>query len=88
MSLINTEEAAKRLARVILSDIEIYNTSGKRKPVDGSVPTDPVGSWSIELETPLGQNIPATLTISRDGENFSGVAPWPATQRRVSPIRS
>ena len=58
--------------RPYCEDIEIYNTSGKRKPVDGSVPTDPAGSWSIELETPLGQNIPATLTIAREGENFSG----------------
>src|SRR5688572_3343414 len=58
--------------RPYCEDIEIYNTSGKRKPVDGSVPTDPVGSWSIELETPLGQNIPATLMISREGEKFSG----------------
>jgi zinc protease len=58
--------------RPYCEDIEIYSTSGKRKPVDGSVPTDPVGSWSIELETPLGQNIPATLTISRDGESFAG----------------
>lgn len=58
--------------RPYCEDIEIYGTSGKRKPVDGSVPTDPVGSWSIELETPLGQNIPATLTISREGENFTG----------------
>ena len=58
--------------RPYCEDIEIYSTSGKRKQVDASVPTDPVGSWSIELETPLGQNIPATLTISRDGENFAG----------------
>jgi zinc protease len=53
-------------------DIEIYNTSGKRKTTDGSGVTDPAGSWSIELETPLGQSIPATLTISRDGQGFSG----------------
>src|SRR5688572_31019777 len=58
--------------RPYCEDIEIYTTSGKRKPVDGSVQTDPVGSWSIELETPLGQNIPATLTISREGEIFTG----------------
>lgn len=58
--------------RPYCEDIEIYNTAGKRKPVDGSVTTDPAGSWSIELETPLGQNIPATLTISREGENFTG----------------
>ena len=58
--------------RPYCEDIEVYNTSGKRKPVDGSVATDPVGSWSIELETPLGQNIPATLTISRDAERITG----------------
>ncbi len=53
-------------------DIEIYNTSGKRKTLDQSSVTDPVGSWSIELETPLGQSIPATLTISRENDGFSG----------------
>ena len=53
-------------------DIELYNTSGKRKTTDASGVTDPAGSWSIELETPLGQSIPATLTISREGEGFSG----------------
>ena len=58
--------------RPYCEDIEIYNTSGKRKPVDGSAPTDPVGSWSIELETPLGQNIPAALTISREGDSYTG----------------
>ena len=61
--------------RPYCEDIEIYTTSGKRKSVDASVPTDPAGSWSIELETPLGQNIPATLTISRgsrEGENYTG----------------
>lgn len=54
-------------------DIEIYNTFGKRKTSNEAGSTDPVGSWSIELETPLGQNIPATLTVSRDGERFSGM---------------
>lgn len=53
-------------------DIEIYNTSGKRKTPESSGVTDPVGSWSIELETPLGQSIPATLRISRVGEGLSG----------------
>src|SRR5689334_5483039 len=53
-------------------DIEVYNTSGKRKSTEATGPTDPAGAWSIEIETPLGQNIPATLTISRDGGSFSG----------------
>src|SRR5918994_4767996 len=33
-------------------DIEIYNTAGKRKTAESSGVTDPVGTWSIEVETP------------------------------------
>ncbi|HEX7330139.1 MAG TPA: pitrilysin family protein [Pyrinomonadaceae bacterium] len=53
-------------------DIEVYNTAGKRKSAEASA-TDPVGSWSIEVETPLGQSIPAKLTISRTDAGYSGV---------------
>lgn len=55
------------------NNIEIYNTAGKRKSAGGSAATDPVGSWSIEVETPLGQSIPATLTIARDGARFTAI---------------
>ena len=55
-------------------DIEVYNTAGKRKtPGAATEATDPAGSWSIEVETPLGQTIPATLTISRTESGYSGV---------------
>lgn len=54
-------------------DIEIYNTAGKRKSTKAAVETDPVGSWSIEIETPLGQSIPATLTIAREGPGLTAV---------------
>ena len=54
-------------------DIEVYSTAGKRKLAQASAATDPTGSWSIEVETPLGQNIPATLTISRSESGYSGV---------------
>src|SRR5690349_11473140 len=54
-------------------DIEVYSTAGKRKSAQASVATDPVGSWSIEVETPLGQNIPATLIISRAESGYTGV---------------
>lgn len=54
-------------------DIEVYNTAGKRKSGQASTATDPVGSWSIEVETPLGQNIPATLTITRTESGYSGI---------------
>jgi zinc protease len=54
-------------------DIEIYNTAGKRKTPAAAAATDPVGSWSIEVETPLGQSIPATLTVGRSGTGFTAV---------------
>ena len=55
-------------------DIEVYNTAGKRKtPGAATEATDPAGSWSIEVETPLGQSIPAMLTISRTESGYSGV---------------
>jgi zinc protease len=51
-------------------DVEIYSTSGKRKSLDAPATTDLEGAWSIEVETPLGQSIPATLTLTREGEGF------------------
>jgi zinc protease len=51
-------------------DIEVYTTSGKRKSLDAAASTDLAGSWSIEVETPLGQSIPATLTLERQGQGF------------------
>lgn len=59
--------------RPYAEDIEIYNTAGKRKPAESSGATDPAGSWSIEVETPLGQSIPATLAISRAGAVYTAV---------------
>jgi len=52
-------------------DIEIYSTSGKRKSLDAPATTDIEGTWSIEVETPLGQSIPATLTLTRAGQGFA-----------------
>ena len=55
-------------------DIEVYNTAGKRKTTrESAEATDPAGSWSIEIETPLGQTIPATLTISHIDGGYTGV---------------
>jgi zinc protease len=54
-------------------EIEIYNTAGRRKTAAASGVTDPAGAWSIEIETPLGQSIPAALKISRTDTGYSGV---------------
>jgi len=52
-------------------DIEVYTTTGRRKTAAAPGATDPAGSWSIEVETPLGQTIPATLTVSRSNSGFT-----------------
>ena len=32
-----------------------------------------MGAWSIQIETPLGQNIPATVTVERAGSGYTAV---------------
>ena len=53
-----------------VGDIELYSTTGKRKSLDEPATTDLEGSWSIQVETPLGQSIPATLTLARKGQGY------------------
>jgi len=50
------------------ADIETYTTAGKLKEAGATPSADITGSWSIYVDTPLGQSIPATLSIdSTDG---------------------
>ncbi len=58
--------------RPYCEDIETYSTSGKRKEKSSTtVPVDVVGDWTIDVDTPLGQSIPATLSITKEGSSFS-----------------
>jgi zinc protease len=59
--------------------IEFYNTAGKRKNMEKAASADSekdtaalVGNWSLQIDTPFGQNIPATLTVSHGEGGFSG----------------
>jgi len=60
--------------------IEFYNTAGKRKekrstPSDSADQSDAaliVGSWTIDIQTPFGQNIPATLTVWQTEAGLGG----------------
>ncbi|MGI9067765.1 MAG: M16 family metallopeptidase [Pyrinomonadaceae bacterium] len=56
--------------------IEFYNTTGKRKTLKTAASVDGLealtGNWSLEIDTPFGQSIPATLTVSHDEGGFSG----------------
>jgi zinc protease len=54
------------------ADIETFNTAGKQKVSEVVTPADVTGSWSINVETPLGQTIPATLTIKRANGVLTG----------------
>jgi zinc protease len=48
-------------------DIETYTTSGKRsEPTQPVTATEIIGSWQIQVETPFGQSIPATLFVAQD----------------------
>jgi zinc protease len=60
-------------------DIEFYNTAGKRKnkaAVAAAVSTDSAkalaGNWSLKIDTPLGQAIPATLILANSLKGLSG----------------
>lgn len=59
-------------------DLQFYNTAGKRKDPPKPASYSPeaaaalAGSWSLLIETPLGQSIPATLILSNIGKGFSG----------------
>jgi hypothetical protein len=60
--------------------IELYNTAGKRKekpsaPSDSKVETDAaliVGDWTLDIQTPFGQNIPATLKVWQTDGGLGG----------------
>ena len=58
--------------------IEFYNTAGKRKTIKMEADVFPqavsllTGNWSLQIDTPFGQNIPATLTVSHGESGFSG----------------
>lgn len=59
-------------------EIEFYGTAGKKKDPPKPASYSPeaaaalAGSWSLLIETPLGQSIPATLILQNIGKGFSG----------------
>jgi zinc protease len=58
--------------------IEFYNTAGKRKAAPSAAPVSPdaiaalAGNWSLSIDTPLGQAIPATLVVTNTATGLSG----------------
>ena len=59
-------------------EIEFYNTAGKKKKEPAAASYSPeaaaalAGNWTLLIETPLGQSIPATLILQNIGKGFSG----------------
>lgn len=59
-------------------EMEFYNTAGKKRDRPTAAAPSPeavaalAGSWSLLIETPLGQSIPATLIVRNIEKGFSG----------------
>lgn len=59
-------------------EIEFYNTAGKKKEAPSLAPVSPdaaaalAGSWALNIDTPLGQAIPATLILTNTAQGLSG----------------
>jgi hypothetical protein len=59
-------------------EIEFYNTAGKKKDKPTATAHSPeaaetlAGNWSLLIETPLGQSIPAMLILRNIEKGFSG----------------
>lgn len=59
-------------------EIEAYHTTGKRKQQSMGASDSAkaaaalAGNWSLQIETPLGQTIPATLTLFHTKSGLSG----------------
>ncbi len=57
-------------------NIEFYNTAGKRKTKGEASSAKSaalyVGDWTLQIDTPLGQSIPATLTLTQNANGLSG----------------
>ena len=61
-------------------EIEFFNTAGKKKsqpaPANSetraAVEATLAGDWSLQIETPLGQSIPATLILGNSVKGLSG----------------
>ena len=60
------------------NEIEFYTTAGKKKDKPTLTAQSPdaaaalAGNWSLLIETPLGQSIPATLILRNIEKGFSG----------------
>ena len=58
--------------------IEFFNTAGKKKDKPAAATLTPehvdklAGTWALNIETPLGQAIPATLILSNAAKGLSG----------------
>ncbi|MBA2702806.1 MAG: insulinase family protein [Blastocatellia bacterium] len=57
-------------------DIQFYNTAGKKKSKSKGSSEESgaryAGNWSLQIDTPLGQSIPATLTLLPGANGLTG----------------
>ena len=69
----------RRQVEPFASAIEVYNIAGKRKDQSAQATAKAAettrnltGTWTLEIETPFGMNLPATLVLSQDETGLTG----------------
>ncbi|HWN09488.1 MAG TPA: pitrilysin family protein [Pyrinomonadaceae bacterium] len=69
----------EELVKPYAEEFEFYNTAGKKKAKPSSSPAySPeaakalAGNWTVNIDTPLGQSIPATLILVNSPNGISG----------------
>jgi zinc protease len=61
-----------------VGEVEFYNTAGKKTDKRAAAALTPeqmsalTGTWSLNIDTPLGQAIPARLTLANSAKGISG----------------
>jgi zinc protease len=78
-------------------NIELFDTSGKAKEMStlqerlaagGAINAEEaahlLGTWKLEIATPFGQTLPATLLITREGETIGGMVKSPMGEAPLS----
>jgi zinc protease len=78
------------------TEIEIYDSEGRRKELDATPSAAEsaaaakaaglLGAWSIQIETPAGQPLSATLTMRDDGGQLSGTVETQMGQAQMSHV--
>jgi zinc protease len=77
--------------KIFTDTVELYDTAGKRKAALGSSAANRseeiFGEWTLEIETPMGQSIPASLRLTQTDSGMLGTIDSEMGSANVSSIQ-